>query len=171
VLRLAPVDTWPPVDLRSEAGDVVEASLQPDRSAWSRRHAALRRIDEMPLSDAQLECVPGPPLHNTHGNMVVLKLAGSTRACAPSCTSATVLSAGCLLCACHHRVHVGTWSRALAYRIAGAGCCGCSDESKVSSHLCCVCNSYCLASLTARCQLPHRFDRADSINLRPGVGT
>lgn len=58
VLRLAPVYTWPPVDLRSEAGDVVDASLQPDRSAWSRRHAALRRIDEMSLSTTQLECAP-----------------------------------------------------------------------------------------------------------------
>jgi hypothetical protein len=60
VLRLAPVYTWPPVDLRSEAGDVVDASLQPDRSAWSRRHAALRRIDEMSLSTTQLECAPCP---------------------------------------------------------------------------------------------------------------
>ena len=60
VLRLAPVYTWPPVELRSEAGDVVDAALQPDRSAWSRRHAALRRIDEMSLSTTQLECAPPP---------------------------------------------------------------------------------------------------------------
>ena len=59
VLRLAPVYTWPPVDLRSEAGDVVDATLQPDRSAWSRRHAALPR-DNRPGPQTAFEMEQNP---------------------------------------------------------------------------------------------------------------
>lgn len=53
------MDTWPPVDLHVEdASSAADAGSQPDRSAWSRRHAALRRISEMALDDSQLECAP-----------------------------------------------------------------------------------------------------------------
>lgn len=63
ILRLAPVDTWPPVDLHEEGeGGAAGAGLQPDRSAWSRRHAALRRISEMALDDSQLELDRGDSL-------------------------------------------------------------------------------------------------------------